>query len=267
MATSSSSAQSEIRQICTSNQRQLNNCENNWSNRERERAGESIRQSMRKKSTPTHTDTNTRARTILSSCGLASTEGRCEWESETTVQHQRQLSSVAVLLLLLLLFLLHFLLGNSIEKCAGDGVGKCHLRRTHTHAWTAWQLQRSDCVCVRIWVHFMLFFLLYAAKFIKSKRSSCRNSKTPPTTTTPPTLVPAESLWEWWTPLLAGSADGGGVVWSMWCGEYCDCGGWALCGLTWGHPVNFWTQYCTCQKYKRILLHNDAKTSFQFQFD
>lgn len=162
MATSSSSAQSEIRQICTSNQRQLNNCENNWSNREREREREHKADHKEEINTYTHTDTTTRVRTILSSCALASAEGRCEWESETTVQCQRQLSSVAVLLLLLLLFLLllHFLLGNSIEKCAGDGVGKCHLRRTrtHTHAWTVTAAEIWLRVCVRMWVHFMLFF-------------------------------------------------------------------------------------------------------------
>lgn len=70
---------------------------------------------------------------------------------------------------------------------------------THTHTHELWQLQRSDCVCVCVCECILCSFLLYAAKFIKSKRSSCRNSKTPPTTTLP-TLVPAESLWEWWTP-------------------------------------------------------------------
>lgn len=161
MATSSSSAQSEIRQICTSNQRQLNNCENNWSNRESGREREHKAEHKEEINTYTHTDTNTRIRTILSSCALASAEGRCEWESETTVQCQRQLSSVAVLLLLLLL-LLHFLLGNSIEKCAGDGVGKCHLRRTRTHTRMNCDSCRdlTACVCAYVSAFYALFFIV-----------------------------------------------------------------------------------------------------------
>lgn len=136
---------------------------------------------------------------------------------------------------------------------------------THTYAWTVTAAEIWLRVCAYVSAFYALF-LLNAAKFIKSKRSSCRNSKTPTTT---PTLVPAESLWEWWTPLLAGSGDGGGVL----CYTVCDVGSIATAvaelyvGRLGDTPWTFGLNIALAKKNGIILLHNDAKTSFQFQFD
>lgn len=161
---------------------------------------------------------------------LSSADGRCASESETTLQCQRQLSSVAAAAVLVVVTALptRKFYRKMCRRWRRQVSFETHTRRhTHTHTHELWQLQRSHYVCVCLCECIYALFLLYAAKFIKSKRSSCRNSKTPTTTT--PTLVPAESLWEWWTPHTGNAAAVRVYVRVSVC-----CGGCALFGpLSW----------------------------------
>lgn len=157
-----------IRQICTSNQRQLNNCEHrnhNWSTdsyRARETARK--RQNKHKEEINTYTHTHTHHTQPQQQQQQSSSRLQTAGVRVRARQHCNARDNCQVLLLLLfLLLLLHFLLGNSIEKCAGDGVGKCHLRRTHddTHILTRMNCDScrdlTTCVCVCVSA-FMLFF-------------------------------------------------------------------------------------------------------------